>query len=177
MFQSECANQSTDSLLLQQSSLRRYPIAPRRDVKNIRRWHENHEGRAINEDEQTYLDHEDDLICIVLKDRFPLRRVIESSLRLRTLPIWKKKQQKEDEPSHALKNVTYYSNQHIDGFISGVIVAIGTVMLIAPLWILWGLSYMAMKLTVITVFVLVFLLVLSFAMVSKPFEALGATAA
>jgi hypothetical protein len=33
------------------------------------------------------------------------------------------------------------------------------------------------KLAVITAFVLVFLLVLSFAMVAKPFEALGATAA
>ena len=149
-------------------------------MKNIRRWHQNHEWRAIDQDEQRYLDHDDDLICVFPKERTPLRKVIENSLWLRTLVVWKKKQQDNDSSgdlSYALDNVTYYSTKRMDQFASGVIVAVGVAMLIAPLWILQGLSTMTMKLTVITVFVSVFLIVLSFAMVAKPFEALGATAA
>lgn len=92
--------------------------------------------------------------------------------------MWKKRDGNDGgELSHARDNVTYYSAERMDKFASGVIVGVGAAMLIAPLWILQGLSTMTMKLTVITVFVSVFLIVLSFAMVAKPFEALGATAA
>lgn len=50
-------------------------------------------------------------------------------------------------------------------------------MLITPLWILQWLESSVSKLVVITIFNSVFLLVMSFLMVAKPFEALGATAA
>lgn len=62
-------------------------------------------------------------------------------------------------------------------FASAVITAVGITMLLTPIWILQAMDRLVMKLAVITVFVLVFLLTLSLAMVSKPFEALGATAA
>ncbi|KAK1496173.1 hypothetical protein CTAM01_08360 [Colletotrichum tamarilloi] len=64
-----------------------------------------------------------------------------------------------------------------DVFASAVIIAIGVLMLITPIWILQALTDLKAKLAVITVFIFVFLLVLSLAMVAKPFEALGATAA
>lgn len=65
----------------------------------------------------------------------------------------------------------------MDGFASLFIVAVGAVMLLAPLWILHALSDSKKKLIVITVFNFVFLIILSFAMVAKPLQALGATAA
>jgi hypothetical protein len=49
-------------------------------------------------------------------------------------------------------------------------------MLVTPIWVLNSLELRS-RLVVITVFIVVFLLVMSFAMVAKPFEALGATAA
>ncbi|KAI0902956.1 hypothetical protein F4823DRAFT_569169 [Ustulina deusta] len=65
----------------------------------------------------------------------------------------------------------------MDSFASAVIVFVGASILVTPIWILQAIETLKTKLAVITAFVLVFLLILSFAMVSKPFEALGATAA
>lgn len=65
----------------------------------------------------------------------------------------------------------------MDSFASAVIVFVGASILITPIWILQAIESVQQKLAVITAFVLAFLLILSFAMVSKPFEALGATAA
>ncbi|EMR64000.1 hypothetical protein UCREL1_9029 [Eutypa lata UCREL1] len=65
----------------------------------------------------------------------------------------------------------------MDAFASGVIIAVGSAMLIAPIWILQALNDPKAKLGVITGFIFAFLLILSLAMVAKPFEALGATAA
>jgi hypothetical protein len=151
------------------------PKAPNRDVKSIKNWHFNYSNAAIAQQEQTYLA-KDDLVRVVPQDRTPLRRIIDSSLRLRTLPIWKLKDH-EAASQHNDGHVTYYSDKRIDSFVSALIVIIGATMLITPLWILQALSTLPLKLGVITVFIFICLLLTSFAMVSKPFEALGATAA
>lgn len=65
----------------------------------------------------------------------------------------------------------------MDAFASAVIVFVGASILVTPIWILQAINSLQTKLAVITTFVLVCLLILSFVMVSKPFEALGATAA
>jgi hypothetical protein len=163
-----------DEFLLQHSSIKKLTKAPERDVKSLRHWHYNHSNVAIAPEEQTYLN-KDDLVRVVHEDRTPLRRVIDSSLRLRTLPIWRLR--KHEAPAYDAEYVSYYSDKRIDGFASTMIVTIGATMLIAPIWILQALNTLTMKLGVITIFILVFLLLISFAMVSKPFEALGATAA
>jgi hypothetical protein len=80
-------------------------------------------------------------------------------------------------PDYDASHASYYSDKRIDHFASGVIIAIGTCLLIIPLWILQALDTLKIKLAVITVFIFVFLLILSISMVSKPFEALAATAA
>ncbi|KAM7215586.1 hypothetical protein V8F06_009053 [Rhypophila decipiens] len=168
-----------NEFLLQHAAMKKLPSAPARDAKSIRNWHYNLDNAAIAREEQTYLD-KSDLIRLVKQERTPLRKVIDSSLRLRTLPLWKTK--KDDEEPTALPNynvgqVSYYSNQRIDNFASSMIVLIGVAMLIAPIWILQALVTLELKLAIITVFICVFLLLVSFAMVAKPFEALGATAA
>ena len=69
------------------------------------------------------------------------------------------------------------SEKRLDLFVSLTTTMIGLAMLVAPLWILHSTTNLQSKLIIITVFIIVFLLVLSFGMVAKPFEALGATAA
>ncbi|KAI0182843.1 hypothetical protein EV127DRAFT_309745, partial [Xylaria flabelliformis] len=73
--------------------------------------------------------------------------------------------------------ISYYSDTGMDSFASAVIVFVGASILITLIWILQAIENLQQKLAVITAFVLAFLLILSFAMASKLFEALGATAA
>ncbi|KAI1384466.1 uncharacterized protein F4822DRAFT_364605 [Hypoxylon trugodes] len=164
-----------NEFILQQTAMKKYQSTPLRVVKFIRNWHHNHDYSAINKVEQEYLEAEKDLISIAAKDKMPVRQLIDQSRRLRTLSIWK--QNNPDTPDHDAPYVTYYSDKRIDSFASGIIVAIGVIMLIAPLWILQFLAGSVHKLIVITLFVFVFLIILSIAMAAKPFEALGATAA
>ncbi|KAK1521062.1 hypothetical protein CABS01_05567 [Colletotrichum abscissum] len=164
-----------NEFLIQQHTLRKLSIAPRRDVKNLRNWHYNHDHAAISAEEQKYLNHEEDLVALSQKEKTPLRQVIDGSLRLRTLSLWRHR--KEKVATYDKKEVTYYSDKRMNNFASTVIIAIGVLMLITPIWILQALTELKPKLAVITVFIFVFLLVLSLAMVAKPFEALGATAA
>lgn len=168
--------QCEDKMVLQQSRLCEYPTAPRSDVKNIKNWHFNHGYSAIAADEQEYLEHQNDLVCVTHKTKTPLRRVIDKSRRLRTLGIWRTKIE-DPVPQYDSQYVSYYSDQRIDGFASGFIVLVGLTMLVTPIWVLNFVESMNSKLIVITIFTVFFLLVMSFAMVAKPFEALGATAA
>ncbi|KAI0856936.1 hypothetical protein F4860DRAFT_491311 [Xylaria cubensis] len=164
-----------NKFLIQQSQLREYARAPSRDVRSLRTWHANHQNMAIDEEEHRYLEQHQDLIRLRSNHKTPLRNWIDNSLALRTLRIWKK--QSRAIPKYEANNISYYSNTTIDAFASGMIIFIGASLLITPIWILQAIEDLQIKLAVITTFVLVFLFVLSFAMASKPFEALGATAA
>ncbi|KAK3325495.1 hypothetical protein B0H66DRAFT_599651 [Apodospora peruviana] len=125
---------------------------------------------------QRYLDHDDDLVvCLAVRDKADGKTPIR---RLRTLGFWRKKRHDADADADINHFVSYYSDKRIDGFASALIASVGIALLIAPIWTLKVMDSLTNKLVVvITVFVLVFLLILSFAMVAKPFEALGATAA
>ncbi|KAF3067680.1 hypothetical protein CFAM422_008367 [Trichoderma lentiforme] len=118
---------------------------------------------------------DDDLICVVQKEKPPLRRVIDSSRIFRTMSLWETK--RGDVSEHDIGDVTYFSEKRLDLFVSLTTTMIGLSMLVTPLWILQSTTNLQSKLIIITVFINVFLLVLSFGMVAKPFEALGATAA
>jgi hypothetical protein len=73
--------------------------------------------------------------------------------------------------------VTYHSDKRVDRFISCVVLAIGTVMLLAPMWILTVLQGSNLKLGIISLFIVLFLGLVSSVTVAKPFETLAATAA
>lgn len=154
--------------------MRKYPLAPQRDVKSIRNWHFNYDYKAIGEDEQQYLNYDEDLICLAPRDKTPIRQLIDRSRWLRTLWIWRRRDR--NSPEDNLSRVSYYSDKRMDQFSSVFIVLIGVGMLITPIWVLQLLHSFWEKLVVITVFVSVFLIVLSFAMATRPFEALAATA-
>ncbi|KAI3325317.1 hypothetical protein HD806DRAFT_492635 [Xylariaceae sp. AK1471] len=164
-----------NKFLIQQYNLREYVRAPTRDVQSLRTWHKNHQNMAIDEEEHRYLTFDQDLIRLRRHDKTPFRHWIDNSLALRTLSIWKK--QSRLVPGYEAQNISYYSNTKMNAFASAMIVVIGATLLITPIWILQAMDSLKLKLAVITVFVLVFLLTLSFALVAKPFEALGATAA
>ncbi|OHF02356.1 hypothetical protein CORC01_02349 [Colletotrichum orchidophilum] len=156
-------------------ALRQLSIAPRRDVKSLRNWHHNHEHKDISEKEQKYLERDEDLVALAHEEKTPLRQVIDGSHRLRTLSLWRHRE--EEVATYDKREVSYYSDKRMDNFASAVIIAIGVLMLITPIWILQALTELKPKLAVITIFIFGFLLVLSLAMVAKPFEALGAIAA
>ncbi|KAK6829717.1 hypothetical protein PG987_010301 [Apiospora arundinis] len=168
-----------NALVIQQTGLRKYPAAPQRDIKNINRWHYNHGNYAIADEERQYLQQTDDLISIAERDKTPLRQFIDKSQRLRTLRIWQQPSSgsNTDHQHYRDQDVSYYSDKRIDAFTSLTIVFIGIAMLLTPIWILQSLQAPTMKLVVITIFILAFLITLFYAMVTKPFEALGATAA
>ncbi len=73
--------------------------------------------------------------------------------------------------------ITYTSDKRIDRFITVIIIGVGTLMLIAPMWILQALEDAKRKLAVITAFIAVFLGLFSSMTDAKPFETLAATAA
>ncbi|KAK8064434.1 hypothetical protein PG994_007072 [Apiospora phragmitis] len=155
-----------DSLVLQRSALWKYPTAPQRDVKNINNWHYNHGDQAIANEERQYLQKTSDLVSITEKDKTPIRQFIDSSRRLRTLPIWRqlnRSSSDDSSPQHgdSDKDVAYYSDKRINDFTSLTIVFIGVAMLLTPVWILQALQAPTTKLAVITIFILTFLVTLS----------------
>ena len=75
------------------------------------------------------------------------------------------------------KHELYISDERVDGFISVVIAFVGLAMLIAPLWILEYTNSSRASLAWITGFIVLFLCLVTYATVAKPFETLGATAA
>ncbi|CAG9972447.1 unnamed protein product [Clonostachys byssicola] len=163
-----------NEFVLQQAKLHQLNPAPKRIVQSLKIWHYNHDHKAIAEEEQRYLTH-DDLICLVPRDKTPLRRLLDKSHWLRTLAVWENKH--IEVPEYDKQQISYYSDKRMDRFTSAILLIIGVVMLITPIWILEALNGIRYKLAVITTYIFVFLLILSLAMYTKPFEALGATAA
>lgn len=162
--------------MLQQSALLKAPLACTQDIKSVRNWHYNHSNLAISAPETSYLSHDLDLYNVVPKEKTPLRRLLDRSRKFRIHFLWRKAQA-PDLPLYDQDVITYTDDKRIDRFVTIVIVGVGTVMLLAPMWILQALQSNGLKLGVITVFVVVFLGLVSYATVAKPFETLAATAA
>ncbi|RYP19489.1 hypothetical protein DL765_003329 [Monosporascus sp. GIB2] len=73
-------------------------------------------------------------------------------------------------------STVFGKDEPVDLLASIVLFVVALVMLIAPLWILAMVSEMVSRLAVITTFVIVFLGVLSWATLARPFEVLAAAA-
>lgn len=81
-----------------------------------------------------------------------------------------------DHSGVALQRTLHGSDKQVDSLASVIIIVSAAVMLIAPLWILAVLESLHQKLAVITTFLVVFLAILTWGTLSKPFEILAATA-
>jgi hypothetical protein len=163
-----------DGIVIQHAQLRARPVVPKKNVRSVQNWLYNHIG-AIDDEEADYIRHTSDLFSLVPKVRSPLRRLFERSLHFRILPIWRER--RTDLESHDEQHEFYMSDELIDAFVTIVITIVGFVMLVAPLWILEYVDGAAIKLAIITSFIVIFLALISFATVAKPSETLAATAA
>ncbi|KAF2854121.1 hypothetical protein T440DRAFT_465127 [Plenodomus tracheiphilus IPT5] len=165
-----------DELLLQHSTLRISPQVPERSIASISNWLYNQQD-AIAKLETRYLDKVHDLVQLVPKSSTPLRRFLEKSTRFRLSSLWKEKEPPLPVYSSHPETLHYSSDTRIDTSIGVVITVLGMGMLIAPLWVLAYTDGIKQRLGVITVFIVVFLGLLAFTTVAKPFESLAAAAA
>ncbi|KAI9375143.1 hypothetical protein BJX61DRAFT_540049 [Aspergillus egyptiacus] len=127
-------------------------------------------------EERKYIEKED-LFALVPKDRSPLRRLFERSSRFRLFRLWRKQNTVSDLPFHVQQHIHYASGKRIDQFVTLTTIATGLAMIIAPIWILVYTAPVALKLSVITIFILLFLALVSFGTNTRPSEALAAMAA
>ncbi|KAH0556095.1 hypothetical protein GP486_005971 [Trichoglossum hirsutum] len=167
---SASANNILDELVIQHSNLRSRPRVPEKDVTSISNWFHNYQN-AIWHEETEYTNKPKDLFSIVPKAKTPLRQLLERSSHFRLCKLWRKGPSSEDEDIH------FSSDQRIDLFVTLTVTILGSVMLIVPLWLLPFVTRTVQRLEIITAFVVVFLCFVSFAMVARPSESLGATAA
>lgn len=166
-----------DQFMFYQSQLASRPPVPPKDIRSLGNWHTNHLD-AIQSEEAAYIKHARDLFSVVPKNKSPLRNLFEKSLHFRIFRPWRVKMEEDIENSNRdTKHEIYISDERVDGFISVIIAFVGLVMLIAPLWILEFTESGRASLAWITGFVVLFLCLVSYATVAKPFETLGATAA
>ncbi|KAF2692121.1 hypothetical protein K458DRAFT_398458 [Lentithecium fluviatile CBS 122367] len=156
-------------LVNQYTQIRSRPKAAPRNIISIQTWHTNHPN-AILSDETSYLTHPTDLFPLISRKISTLRGFLERSTSFRLLKLWEKRTADED-------TVHYMSDRRIDFFVNAIITVLGLVMLTAPLWILAYRKKMVERLGIITGFVFVFLCLVCFLSVARPFEVLAATAA
>jgi hypothetical protein len=163
--------------MLLHSELRARPVAAKQQVASVSNWLFNKEN-AINSSETAYLDHTSDLVPLVPKPKSSLRKLLEKSRRFRLSRFWRT--QPSDTCDHLGVDTgdTYYSSdEKIEQFASLVILFLGVVMLVAPLWALEFVHGPVNRLGLITVFIVLFVTLVSLATVAKPFESLAAAAA
>ena len=126
-------------------------------------------------EETEYIKRSSDLFSLVPRMRSPLRLLLERSRHFRFLGLWQEKV--VDRPAGEDKNVHYFSDEKIDRFVTTIIMSLGLIMLIAPLWILAFLEGLVQRLAIISAFIVLFVVLLSATTVAKPFESLAAAAA
>jgi len=159
------------------SHLKSRPPVPKKDVRSVSQWLENHQN-AIQAEEAAYVGHTGDLFAVVPKLKSPLRNLFEKWGRFRVFQPWRVKKKDIELGGHDPEiEEVYLSDERINGFVSFVIASVGLVMLIAPLWILNFTQSTVKSLAWITGFIVLFLCLVTYATIAKPFETLGATAA
>ena len=164
----------SDDLVLQHSQLKAHPPVPKKDISSLENWFYNNE-HAILEAETEYIKRSSDLFSVVAESKSPLRVLLEHSNRFRHLKLWQRKNL--DAVGYSDENTHYLSDKKIDRFIATFIMVLGLIMLIAPLWILAFLGGLVQRLGVISVFIVLFVALISVTTVAKPFESLAAAAA
>lgn len=135
-------------------------------------WFYNNED-AINRSETDFITHESDLFSVVPISKSPLRNFLERWQWFRLLRIWR---QRTEISTSKEENIHYISDKRIDNFIALLNTVLGVMMLIVPLWILAFLESLVQKLSVISAFIVLFLISVSLVTVAKTYESLAATA-
>lgn len=116
-------------------------------------------------------------MSLVVKTKTPFRRALERSTHFRTWGLWKKDHSELPNDRYSSELEYIASDERIDKVIATSIVVAGLAMLIAPIWILEYVDPVAIKLGVISAFLVIFVLLLGFATTARSFETVAAAAA
>lgn len=143
----------------------------------MKAWFDQLHPAAIEEAEQDFITHKDDLIPVLPKVKSRFRNFLESTL-LKP-PIIRRYFDREPDDIDIIDDdeVVWYSDTKVERFFSIVVGIGGLSMLIGPLWILEYVKEPTVRLGVITGFISLFFILLTVATIAKIFEAMAATAA
>lgn len=142
-------------------------------MENVKAWFSNH-PRAIAGEEQEFIHKGGDLVALVTRVKSPLRLFLEKCKPLLTCRMFRVRPRADQVES---ATTTYHSNTGFDAFVTAVLIALGLVLLLGPMWTLQFVADDVKRLGIITGFILLFTALLASATVAKPFEVLAATAA
>lgn len=121
-----------------------------------------------------YLDRRDDLIYVNPKGGSALRRLF-TGIASQGLPWFRR--HPSDVLGYDQRTYMLYDEEKFEAFLTRSIVVVGLLMLICPMWILEFVAGSLQRLGVITAFILVFFILVSFATTARLFESLAAAAA
>lgn len=144
----------------------------------MKAWFEDVHYRAIEDKEQQFLAHKDDLIPVQPKIKSRFRYFLDSTLLLR-IPVIKDFFNREPDDIEIIKDdqTIWHNDKRVERFSSTVVAIVGLAMLTGPLWILEYVNGPAVRLGVITAFIAVFFILVAIATTARIFDALVAAAA
>lgn len=165
-------------MLADYAMMQTIPPAPQRNIQNLKSWFEQNPG-AIMDNEADFINQSDELISLS-KPKTRLRELFEDHVIYNTrkkMRLFHRPPPAQSRLSARDREATYITRREaLATFGSASVFAAATAMLIVPLWVLQTIDAIKAKLAVITVFVLLCLVLLSFAMLGRPLERLVATA-
>ncbi len=162
-----------DEYLVTYAQIKSWKSAEKRQIQNVENWFTNH-PTAICDEEQSFIRAGGDVTALRFISKSPLRRLLQKCHPLVLSSLFRLKRR----PDHVDTNTTFYpSNTAFDAFINVVVIAVGLMLLIGPMWTLQFVTDDVKRLAIITGFTLLFTSILTGATTAKPFEVLAATAA
>lgn len=157
------------------SNVRNRQGAHEHQIQNVKTWLANNQG-SVDADESGFIQKEGDTIALVSRPKSLLRQGIESIALVRRLFRVRRRDDRVDAES-----TTYYSDRWVDICAAAAVMVTGLALLLGPMWALDLMRDSLDKLTIITVFVVVFAILLFCSTTSErqtaTFEVMAATAA
>ena len=144
----------------------------------MKQWFREIHPNAIEDLEQNFIEHEDDLIPVQPKQRSWFRRILENTLLLDIRPV--RSYFSRTPQDHKIiddDRTIWQRDKRLEKLSSAVIGMVGLSMLIGPLWILEYVNRSWAQLLIISGFIVVFFVLVLVATAARTFDALAATAA
>lgn len=175
--QSSATNTILDDYLGSYLPIHQLPTAETHQVQQLKKWFYKNDG-AIDVAGQSFIDTETDteLMALSAVNRLPLREFLDTKTSLFNNKFFSEKLSQGDTEA-GLSSTAYQDGPKVDLFTTGLFMTLGLIFLFAPMWCLNFVANSVKRLSIITVFMLVFTIFLGFGTGAKPTEVLGATAA
>jgi hypothetical protein len=162
-----------DDCIIKLSTIYSWDPATKSQRNNVLNWFYNNE-RAVVTDEQQWIRVAGDVIPLARQTKSPLRGLLETISRTTGWRMFKLKDQATTRESSTTFN---HDINALERFTNAVLITLGLLLLIGPMWSLQFITNEVKRLAIITSFILLFASILAGATAAKPFETLGATAA